>query len=160
MLEAAPYLASKAHDAGFYPLDVAILTGDLSVFELIASQPNVDFDGRETAKDCLADNPGLRNSLLLLEFCADATVKPITDATPLHYACLLGNLDVMKAVVLRCASFEKLDSKGWPPFMYFRFKYISDLDCWTVFRAAQNEHLRLKVMFGSGAFISSLQVFV
>ncbi len=51
-----------AHDAGYYPLDVAILSGDASLVELILAQPGISHNSG--ALEATGFNPKDRTKML------------------------------------------------------------------------------------------------
>ncbi|KAH8111537.1 P-loop containing nucleoside triphosphate hydrolase protein [Phellopilus nigrolimitatus] len=112
-LNAAPCLAKTRHDALWYPLHAAVLSGDMDIVKLVLAQPGIDV--------CVVDKstPDTCNKLVREEelgICAGTTTK---GATPLHYACMVGNIDIIKALLERDAAFHAVDDKGWTPVDYF-----------------------------------------
>lgn len=138
------------HDAGFYPLDVAILSGDAALVELVLAQPGIELKtgASEASGFYVADKP----TMLSLEFCANKSFNIIAGGTPLHYACRLGNVEVMKLLLTRCSTFEDTDNKGWRPIKYFNTRTDENKAALKEYIVAYNKHLRTKAVFGESTY--------
>ncbi|KAH8105062.1 P-loop containing nucleoside triphosphate hydrolase protein [Phellopilus nigrolimitatus] len=120
-LNAAPCLAKTRHDALWYPLHAAVLSGDMDIVKLVLAQPGIDV--------CVVDKstPDTCNKLVREEELAICTGTTTKGATPLHYACMVGNIDIIKVLLERDADFYAVDDKGWTPVDYFDVRLHVDV---------------------------------
>ncbi|KAL5537235.1 hypothetical protein ACEPAF_1058 [Sanghuangporus sanghuang] len=122
MLEAAPRLVGKRHEGGWFPLHAAVLSGDVEIVKLVLACPKADvnavYQSSLTAMDC--------------EYELGTRVDDTHGATPLHYACMVGNSDIIRMLVERGAPMKAKDGKQRDPTEYFNLR--QDLEAATVFR--------------------------
>ncbi|KAL5512878.1 hypothetical protein ACEPAH_3276 [Sanghuangporus vaninii] len=122
MLEAAPRLVGKQHEGGWFPLHAAVLSGDVEIVKLVLACPKADvnavYQSRLTAMD--------------REYELGTRVNDTNGATPLHYACMVGNSDIIRMLVERGALMKAKDGKQRDPTEYFNLR--QDLEAATVFR--------------------------
>ncbi|KAH8108858.1 P-loop containing nucleoside triphosphate hydrolase protein [Phellopilus nigrolimitatus] len=120
-LNAAPCLAKTRHDALWYPLHAAVLSGNVDIVKLVLAQPGIDVCvvDKSTSDTC---NKLVRDEELGI--CTGATTK---GATPLHYACMVGNIDIIKELLERDAAFYAVDDKGRAPVDYFDVRLHVDV---------------------------------
>lgn len=112
-LKAAPSLAQKKHDQGWYPLHAAVLTRNPEMVQLILSQPGVDVRATDDSKHT-AEASSLRKEAL-------GALAPTntTGATALHYACMVGSSDIIEMLLKAGASPSKEDGSKKVPLEYF-----------------------------------------
>lgn len=126
ILDAAPILASTMHNDGWYPIHTAVLTGDLDIVKLIASQPGVDLGKLDTYNYSLKlteEEYRIREEELSPKL---KTVKA-KDTSVLHYACMTGNMDVIKFLFENGASPGAVDSRKATPIEYFDAERTDDM---------------------------------
>ena len=114
------------HDDGWYPLHTAALTGDFEIVKLIVSHPGVDLG----KVDIYNYNPGPtpEEFRVRAEQLSPAlkTVK-VKNATALHYACMAGNMDIIKLLIDKGASPGQGDWKGRMPMEYFDDQHVEEM---------------------------------
>lgn len=121
-LKASSSLASARHANGWYPIHAAVLTGNLDMVKLIFEK----CDGEAltlTYTDSWeydTDSPTPAEFLLREEELGKrAKLTKTKGCTALHFACWTGNIDIIKYLVERGASFEAGDYAGHEPHEYF-----------------------------------------
>ena len=122
MLEIQPRLAGKSHEGGWYPLHVAALSGDVELVKLVLARPKVDVNAiyKPSTEEQKTISPVDRQLEL------GTRVDDTSGATPLHYACMTGNIDVIKLLVENGAAFKAKDDKKRKPIDYFDIKEQSE----------------------------------
>lgn len=92
-------------------MHAAVLTGEVDIVKQLLFQPAVDvnagYDSQYTPK------------LSVREAELGTSVTNTQGATPLHYACMIGNLEIIKLLMEYGASFDSLDDQGRAPIEYF-----------------------------------------
>lgn len=130
ILDAAPILASTMHNDGWYPIHTAVLTGDLDIVKLIASQPGVDLGKLDTynySSKITEEEYRIRAEELSPKL---KTVKA-KDTSVLHYACMTGNMDVIKFLFDNGASPGAVDSRTATPIEYFDAERTDDMKAYS-----------------------------
>ncbi|KAL5492069.1 hypothetical protein ACEPAI_3516 [Sanghuangporus weigelae] len=122
MLEAAPRLVGKRHEGGWFPLHAAVLSGDVEIVKLVLACPKADVNAVYQLTLTAVD----RESEL------GTRVDDTNGATPLHYACMVGNSDIIRMLVERGALMKAKDGKQRDPIEYLNLR--QDLEAATVFR--------------------------
>ena len=122
MLEAAPRLVGKRHEGGWYPIHAAVLSGDVEIIKLVLVCPKADVNAAYKSTSAAVD----RESEL------GTRVDDTNGATPLHYACMVGNADIIRMLVESGAHMKAKDNKSRDPTEYFNIQ--QDLEAAIVFR--------------------------
>ena len=118
ILEAAPCFAPMKHPDGWYPLHAAVLTGEVALVELILTCVGVKVDVEDGCCNPNGDAKERRRD----ELCGGILEGQRTyRATPLHYACRVGKLDIINLLVEKGASVGAADDKKRTPLEYFVF---------------------------------------
>ncbi|KAI5118401.1 hypothetical protein M0805_007535 [Coniferiporia weirii] len=111
-LEASPSLAQKRHRGGWSILHVAALSGNVDILKAVLAQPEVNVFATDDLYLNAADED-------VREMELGIRTTGTKGATPLHYACMIGNIDIIKMLVERGASFNTKDEEGRTPVEYF-----------------------------------------
>ncbi|EJD07232.1 uncharacterized protein FOMMEDRAFT_149744 [Fomitiporia mediterranea MF3/22] len=127
ILEVAPSLVNRQHEGGWFPLHAAVLTGDVELVKLILSNPNTDVTAVYEPGES-ETNSALLDLESELGICADGT----SGASPLHYACMIGNADIIDVLMRHGALPDSLDGKKQEPIEYFNLEH--DLEVAIKFR--------------------------
>ena len=114
LLKSRPTLVSKRHEGGWYPLHTAVLSGDIELVKKFLACSRVDVNVKYDHKYLFDEEERGR------EFGPD--VSNTDDATPLHYAAMTGNIDIIRALVEHGADFKAKDHNGRKPIDYFKSK--------------------------------------
>ncbi|KLO08749.1 hypothetical protein SCHPADRAFT_597762 [Schizopora paradoxa] len=145
ILSVTPHLARKSHDAGFFPIDAAIMTGDIAIVRLILDQPGLTWTN--PAQPASSFKPANKELMLITEFCADRRFDIIEGGLSLHYACLRGDVDILKLVVARCARFYVKDSKGWTPYRHCDVRTEEGRLTLQAYQEAKKKHLHVRALY-------------
>ncbi|EJD07231.1 uncharacterized protein FOMMEDRAFT_149742 [Fomitiporia mediterranea MF3/22] len=129
MLKAVPCLVSKRHRGGWFPLHAAVLSGDIDLIRLILSCPNTDVNAVYEVGTTSVLFPDLERELGL-------HVDGTTGARPLHYACMIGNADIINLLTHHGALLNARDEWQREPIDYFDMQ--RDLDIATAFSYLYN----------------------
>ena len=112
-------MAVIRHHLGWRPIHAAVLSGDIEIIRLILNVPgslvNIP-DDSSFAWNSRPENITLRQQELSSILDGRVNTK---GATALHYACLLGDWDVIHLLLRSQASCSKEDSLGRTPIHYF-----------------------------------------
>lgn len=113
----APSIGCSFRSFGWTPLHVAVLTENPKLVSFILSQPTVDVNA-PLETDFKDDPPALE--IVRSEFCKSPLVDCTKGATPLHYACLIANDEIIKLLVGKGASYTLVDDQRRRPIEYFQ----------------------------------------
>ena len=116
MLEIEPRLASKQHEGGWYPLHVAVLTGDLELVRSLLTRPKVDVNAEY---DSTSFDVNKEREL-------GSVIDNADGATPLHFACMTGSIDMVRLLVEHGATMNAKDNRRRKPIEYFDFDQHSE----------------------------------
>lgn len=119
-LEANSSLAKTRHDGLWYPLHAAVLTNDVEIVRLVISQSGVDV---QAIDEWTSERLSLDIRKAELGIGESDTLK----ATPLHYACMVGNTEIIKLLWEFGAEFDKVDAADRTPDKYFDFLVSEDV---------------------------------
>ncbi|KAL5537232.1 hypothetical protein ACEPAF_1055 [Sanghuangporus sanghuang] len=111
ILEVEPRLAAQRHEGGWYPIHAAVLTGDLELVRSLLLFPKVDVNAM-----CISTSFSVGREREL-----GSSVDNIDGASPLHFSCMTGNIDIIRLLVEHGASMKANDSKQRRPIEYFDF---------------------------------------
>ena len=128
ILEVLPDFAGEQHEGGWFPLHAAVLSGDRELVNMVLDCSEVDVNAvRKPASDDLdsATSADLRHEL-------GTRVVDTDGATPLHYACMTGNIEIIRLLVDHGADFKAKDKKQRKPIDYFNLD--KHLDAVAVYR--------------------------
>ena len=103
--------------SGWYPLHVAVLTGNQSLVELVVSQPTVRLNARDHTDH---ESHSQSDAILRTQFSRTLHRGSTRGATALHYACMIANEGIIKFLIERGASVEAVDSRNRKPLEYFQ----------------------------------------
>lgn len=120
ILEDAPAFSEKEHPNGWHPIHAAVLSGSYEIVELIVAQPGVEFtSGMKPRANGLSDQDfeNLRGT----ELCQVTYHLAAFDSspTPLHLACMIGHLGIIKLLLKTGASYDVPDDRSQIPRDYF-----------------------------------------
>ncbi|KAL5512883.1 hypothetical protein ACEPAH_3281 [Sanghuangporus vaninii] len=114
LLESRPTLAGKGHEGGWHPLHAAVLSGDSRLTKEVLACPGMDvnvlfyynpfYDGRVRERE-LGSN-----------------VDSLDGATPLHFAVMTGNVEIIHLLAENGANFKMKDANGRKPIDYFKLE--------------------------------------
>ena len=108
------------HPKGWYPIHAAVLTGDVALVDVVLSQVGVNVDVTDNSE---ISSPWSAEEDLRIrkeELCGGRLGGQRTKgATPLHYACRIGNLEIIRRLVDRGASCGVGDELWRTPLDYF-----------------------------------------
>ncbi len=121
------------------------MTGDVAFVSLIFDQPGLDL--YSPAKAAESFDPPNRELMLITEFCADRRFDIIKGGLALHYACLRGNVEVLKLILTRCARFNLKDSRGWRPYKHCDVRSEEGKQTLQVYLDAKDEYLRVRALY-------------
>ncbi|KAL5492074.1 hypothetical protein ACEPAI_3521 [Sanghuangporus weigelae] len=116
ILEVEPRLVAQRHEGGWYPIHAAALTGDLEVVRSLLAFPKVDVNAAYNSTSASVDRER--------EF--GSSVDNTDGATPLHFACMTGDIDIIRLLVEHGSSMKANDSKQRRPIEYFDFDRHSE----------------------------------
>ncbi|KAL5492076.1 hypothetical protein ACEPAI_3523 [Sanghuangporus weigelae] len=145
ILENRPSLAGKEHEGGWHPLHAAVLTGDSKLVKDVLACPRVDVNvlfeynpfyvGRERERE-LGSN-----------------VDSLNGASPLHFAAMTGNVEIICLLAENGAGFKIKDQKGRKPIDYFKFE--ENAEAIATFKRLYNEWKRKDEFFRDMNFLSA-----
>ncbi len=133
------------HILGFYPLSVAVLSGEPEIVRMILSQPGVN---PEYETICFADNC---DATLRSEF--SSTYRTIYKANALHYACLSNNPEIIKLICQISGDFLVRDHYGRTPIEYIDSSTDEGFESLGIYFLAFDEWKRKGYLFGRGEFL-------
>ncbi|KAI5116949.1 hypothetical protein M0805_003677 [Coniferiporia weirii] len=112
-LKAAPSLANKSNQARYSLLHAAVLSGNVDVVRFALEQPGIDVSSADKS------DLGIAVELNVQE--ADLGIRSASTkgATPLHYACMIGNIEIATLLLEHGAAFDACDNEGREPVAYF-----------------------------------------
>ncbi|KAL5512879.1 hypothetical protein ACEPAH_3277 [Sanghuangporus vaninii] len=115
ILGANSRLASKRHEGGWFPLHTAVLSGDIDLVKLLLEYPKTDVNA------VLDESPENRKVISALdrEYELGTRLDGINGATPLHLACMIANVDIIRLLVDHGAFFKAKDAEQREPIEYF-----------------------------------------
>lgn len=115
IIAAAPSLCQLRHPDGWYPIHAAVICGDEKILALVLAQPGISLSAADDFVHASATSESrLRRAQALGSFSVDAS-----GATPLHYACMIGDTKVAALLLDHGASPDALDSIGRKPVAFF-----------------------------------------
>ena len=131
MLELNARLARKQHEGGWFPLHAAVLTGDIEFVRLLFDQPKVDVDAVYSPRSddcfrCLHSESRKTISAADREYELGTRLEGIGGATPLHLACMVGSVEIIRLLVDHGAFFGVKDQEQREPIEYFDTQQHSD----------------------------------
>lgn len=135
------------HHLGFYPLSVAVLSGEPAVVRLILAQPGVNPDCSVACDNC---NIKADKGLLIAEFSSNEMYKRIKEATPLHYACISGNSEMLKIICRFSGRFSTKDVQGNTPIDYIDCSSEEGITSLKVYSEAFDVWQKKRILFGKG----------
>ena len=108
-METAPALASTSHGGGWYPIHAAVLTGDIRIVKMISERCNAFGVSLETSSNYSSSISPHEMQIRKEELGERVVTMKLTDFQPLHLACLIGNIDIIKYLV-DCGALMKVSS--------------------------------------------------
>ena len=116
----APSLNCNAASCfGWFPIHVAVLTEDPQLVAFILAQPGVEVNVHMEA-DFEISPPPL--DVVKSEFCKNPVIENTKGATPLHYACMIANEEIINLLVEKGASYTAVDEQRRRPIEYFQLQ--------------------------------------
>ncbi|KAI5118400.1 hypothetical protein M0805_007534 [Coniferiporia weirii] len=112
MLKAAPSLASKCNQDQWSLLHAAVLSGNVDIVRIVLEQPGVSTSFTDKSDLDVADE-NVREAELGIR---SANTR---GATPLHYACMVGNIEIITMLLEHGAAFDVRDDERREPVEYF-----------------------------------------
>ncbi|KAL5492073.1 hypothetical protein ACEPAI_3520 [Sanghuangporus weigelae] len=142
ILEAAPFLVGKRHEGGWFELHAAVLSGDIEIVKLILACPDADITSVYKSTGASVD----------IECELGTHVEDTSGATVLHFACMVGNAEIIRLLVEHGAFFEHEDDKKRVPVEYFSILHdLEAADKFEVFEDSirKNPDLTSKMVQGN-----------
>ena len=99
LLEISPALASTLHDGGWYPIHAAVLTGDIRIVKLISGRCNAFGVSFEISSSYSSSISPHEIEIRKEELGERVATMKLSYFQPLHLACLIGNIDIIKYLV-------------------------------------------------------------
>ena len=125
ILESNSALAWLRHPLGWYPIHAAVLSDNPVIVNLILDQNGVDVGVQDNSHFTHASSPqdiDRRKD----ELCGGKLGNYDTQlATPLHYACKVGNIEIIRKIVGRGAMHNAVDTAGRVPLQYFDMSLVN-----------------------------------
>lgn len=118
LLEISPALISIRHPLGWAPLHVVILCGDSSLVKFVLGLPGLDIT---IADDSTFNTTSLAADILCRqdELCPNICgTESTSGATPLHFACMRGDWEILNLLLEMPVSFDVRDDLKRLPLAY------------------------------------------
>ena len=117
----APVFASTKHPRGWYPIHLAVLSGNIGLVKTILEKHVSGANVTDTFNDTKSTEAVNERRE---EFGECSVGTGTYNVTPLHYACYMGNWDIIKLLIDNGAGFEEKDSYSRMPFEYFNLREV------------------------------------
>ena len=104
----APVFASTKHPRGWYPIHLAVLSGNIGLVKNILEKHVSGANATDTFNDTKSTEAVYERRE---EFGECGVGASTYKATPLHYACYMGNWDIIKLLIDNGAGFEEKEAR-------------------------------------------------
>ena len=152
-----PSLANARHPLGWAPLHAAILSGDHILVKLFLETPGVNTTITDKSSFSHKSSPA-DISLRQEELCPHIlTTSSTSGATPLHFACMVGNWEIIKLLLDVGALHDVEDYAGKTPLEYFDTQRADLKACEAYHEALTIWRKRVRALKPAGMFCRSSQ---